>query len=300
MDNSSTKFLRFDAVDIDDPSVQVWQKEINETAENRASSLKILRRDLKSCTDIEPCLDETMLLSALRVTKFDTTKALRRIKNFYQKEEKLIDGFRKISMSYHKARSLRHFFISPYRLQDNSLLIMLSAGIDYNEYSLEERLYLECLATCMLVENPVNQICGLNLICDFAGFTFRGLREHTPWKLKWFMDSMLNTLPVRFKRFHIVNTPILFPPLYSIGCHFCPKKIQERIFIHPNDNWKSLHAHIPADILPEKYGGRLKDSSMLNCLEYFGLEKAEELFHKRLEYGFKKTKNRRLSFKVLY
>ncbi|KAF8778031.1 hypothetical protein HNY73_014804 [Argiope bruennichi] len=86
----------------------------------------------------------------------------------------------------------------------------------------------------------------------------------------------------------------------DMGYPFLPKKIQERVFIHPNDNWKSLHAHFPADILPEKYGGNLNDSSMLNFIEYFGLENLEEKFHKKLEYGLKKTKHRRLALKVLH
>ncbi|XP_055944429.1 retinaldehyde-binding protein 1-like [Argiope bruennichi] len=300
MNDTKNTFLRFDATELDEPSLKIVLQELGETEESRMKGLWILREELKSCTDIEPCLDESFLLAFLRVAKFDTTKALCRIKNFYQHQEKLVDGFKKISMSYHKARSLKHIFVSPYRLKNNSLLVMASGGIDYSVYSFEERFYLESLAISLFLENQVSQMCGFNLIIDYSGFNFRGLREHTPWKLKWFLDSALNKLPIRFKSFHVVNAPSLFSSLYSMGYPFLPKKIQERVFIHPNDNWKSLHAHFPADILPEKYGGNLNDSSMLNFIEYFGLENLEEKFHKKLEYGLKKTKHRRLALKVLH
>ncbi|GBN00096.1 Clavesin-1 [Araneus ventricosus] len=272
MNDRRNTYLPYDATELDESSLKAVLPELGETEETKAKCLRILRMELEGWTDIEPCLDEQFLLAFLRVSKFNPSKALQRIRNYYQQQEKLVDGFRKISMSYQKARSLKHIFVSPYRLENNSLVIMGCGGIDYNIHSLEERFYLESLAIPMFMENTVNQMCGLNLIIDYTGFNFRGLREHTPWKLKWFMDATLNTLPIRFKGFHVVNAPSLFSSLYNIGCPFLPKKIRERVFVHPNDGWKSLHFQIPADVLPEKYGGKLKDSSMLGCIDIFGLE----------------------------
>ncbi|GBN08424.1 hypothetical protein AVEN_127489-1 [Araneus ventricosus] len=80
---------------------------------------------------------------------------------------------------------------------------------------------------------------------------------------------------------------------------FVPKKMQDRVFIHPNnDNWLSLHNLVPADILPEEYGGKLEHGKLINCLQ--NIEELEERFRKTLEFGPIKTKHCRKSMKFLY
>ncbi|GIY15036.1 CRAL_TRIO_N domain-containing protein, partial [Caerostris extrusa] len=77
-----------------------------------------------SLNDIHPCLEEDFLLRFLRIAKFDHTKALQKILKFYQHQDKLAEVFSKFSMSLLKAGSLNHIWVSPYRLENNSLLVI--------------------------------------------------------------------------------------------------------------------------------------------------------------------------------
>ncbi|GBN33332.1 hypothetical protein AVEN_182743-1 [Araneus ventricosus] len=88
-------FLPYKMVNIDHPSLLPNLKEINEFAETKAECLEMLRRELISLQDIEPCLEENFLLRFLRVSKFNTSKALQRILKYYQQQEIFLDSLKK-------------------------------------------------------------------------------------------------------------------------------------------------------------------------------------------------------------
>ncbi|XP_055945305.1 alpha-tocopherol transfer protein-like isoform X2 [Argiope bruennichi] len=291
MNHSSSKFLRYVVQDINEPSVLPYQKEINETPENRITSLEILRRELQSFKDFEICMDEEFLLRYLRVSKFDTERAIQRVLNYYRKADALIEMYKKVTFPLQKAESLGHLFISPYRCQNNSFLVLGNGGIvDYKKFTFAERFYLEILFVHEIIENPVNQICGGTYIFDYEGFNIHGFLALTPG---W------NVFPCRLKAVHIVNAPSIFSPIWKFGQPFVSKKILTRFFLHTkNDDWEKLHAHISPEILPEKYGGKLKQEELINCLE--DLEEMEKKFRKMLEFGFIKTKKNRQAHKVFH
>ncbi|GBN33336.1 hypothetical protein AVEN_182747-1 [Araneus ventricosus] len=69
------------------------------------------------------------------------------------------------------------------------------------------------------------------------------------------------------------------------------------VFVHPNDQWKSLHSVIPPEVLPEEYGGKLKFDSCINLLE--DIEELEDYFHEIFKFGYLKTKAGRESFRPI-
>ncbi|GBN33340.1 hypothetical protein AVEN_182749-1 [Araneus ventricosus] len=70
-----------------------------------------------------------------------------------------------------------------------------------------------------------------------------------------------------------------------------------RVFVHPNDQWKSLHSVIPPEVLPEEYGGKLKFDSCINLLE--DIEELEDHFQEIFKFGYLKTKAGRESFRPI-
>ncbi|GBM73485.1 hypothetical protein AVEN_6807-1 [Araneus ventricosus] len=227
-DHSSTKFLRYEATDIDERSVLEYQKEINETPGNRTTCLEILQNELKNLKDLEPCLDEKFLLNFLRVSKFDTAKAFQRVLNYYKKFDVLTETYKKISFSLQKAQDLRHICISPYRCENNSFLVLGNCAIDYKKFTFAERFYLEILFVHELMENPINQICGGTYVFDYEGFDIHGYLAYSPGWIRMFLDFLVNIFPCRLKALHIVNAPSLFLPIWKIAYPFLPKKIQTR------------------------------------------------------------------------
>ncbi|GBM73484.1 hypothetical protein AVEN_6806-1 [Araneus ventricosus] len=69
------------------------------------------------------------------------------------------------------------------------------------------------------------------------------------------------------------------------------------VFVHPNDQWKSLHSVIPPEVLPEEYGGKLKFDSCINLLE--DIEELEDHFQEIFKFGYIKTKASRESFRPI-
>ncbi|GBL56030.1 hypothetical protein AVEN_244895-1 [Araneus ventricosus] len=192
MNNSMDDFLPYKMVNIDHPSLLPNLKEINEVAETKAECLEMLRSELKSLQDIEPCLEENFLLRFLRVSKFNTSKALQRILKYYQQQEILLDSLKKISLPLHKAGSVNHLWCSPYRLKNNTIVfIALGGKVDFSKITFAEIMYLDMLAVNGVIENPVNQITGVTLIFDYKGFGVRSFLAHTPNWTRVFVETFL-------------------------------------------------------------------------------------------------------------
>ncbi|CAL1268621.1 unnamed protein product [Larinioides sclopetarius] len=298
MNKSSSNFLRYDISDINDPLLSEQLKQINETEERRCRCLEVLRRDLKNLKDIEPCLEEDFLLRFLRVSKFDTSKALQRVLKYYQNFEIYLDVYKKMSFPLHDAECIKHLKLGPYRCRDNSFLVFAKPAIDYKKFTFAQRFYLEVLSLHQVIENPVNQVCGGTYIIDHEGMDIHGFLAFTPFWVRLFVDSLVFTLPCRVKALHFVNTPSFYPLILKLVFPFLPKKIQNRIFIHAkNDNWSKLHALISPDILLEQYGGKLKPEDLIDCMH--NLKEQEEKVFRLFAFGYIKTKSARQSIKVL-
>ncbi|GBN35690.1 hypothetical protein AVEN_82309-1 [Araneus ventricosus] len=102
---------------------------------------------------------------------------------------------------------------------------------------------------------------------------------------------------MRIKEIHVVNIHAVFRIICNIFYFVLPKELRSCVFFHPNDGWKSLHEFIPPAILPQEYGGHLKQSSMINLLE--DVEKLEKQFGELFRFGYVKTQNFRQSLRLI-
>lgn len=62
------------------------------------------------------------------------------------------------------------------------------------------------------------------------------------------------SFPLKIEALHIVNQSYIFDIIFNIFRPFLDDKMKERIFFHGDDR-DSLHRHIDAKYLPERYGG---------------------------------------------
>ncbi|GFQ74756.1 alpha-tocopherol transfer protein-like [Trichonephila clavata] len=106
-----------------------------------------------------------------------------------------------------------------------------------------------------ILRNPITQLYGVTAIIDYSGFQYRSLFAYSPRLLHILVDTL-------------------------------------QVFIHPsNDKWKSLHDSFDLDILPEEFGGYVKQSDMIDLLA--DVEDMEEELLEHLNFGFLKTKQQR-------
>ncbi|CAL1268620.1 unnamed protein product [Larinioides sclopetarius] len=298
MDSIRERCLRFEDTSIDKASLLAIQNEIGESPQSKDKCLKELRKQLNEVKDLDPCLDEEFLLAFLRVAKYDVAKAFQRIINYYTQHDKLLDAFENISMSVSTARSPQHIWVSPYRLENNSILVVgRGPTFDFNSITLIERFYLEVVVVNSFINNPLTQLYGITAIFDYAGFRYSSIFHYTPGIVRLLVNTLQNSLPLPVKACHIVNLPPFFSSVANIAFSLLSKKIRSRITFHPsNDDWKSLHAVMNPELLPEEFGGNMEQSKMIDLSEK--IDELELQLMERFKFGYIKSQQRREVFRL--
>ncbi|GIY14693.1 alpha-tocopherol transfer protein-like [Caerostris darwini] len=283
---------RFEDTHLDESVLQIIKEEIGESEESRAACLEELKNKLLEVKSLDACTEDGFLLAFLRVAKFDVSNAFQRVINYYTQHDKLTDAFQNVSMSLDKAKSPRHILASPYRLDNNSILLIGKGALDLTKTNILERFYLEVVIINSLIKNPLNQLYGITAIFDYGGFQYNAMLSYTPRMIHLLVNTLQNSLPLPVKACHIVNLPPLLSSVISIAFALLSKKIKNRIFIHPsNDGWQSLHKSLPPELLPEEYGGTLKESGLVDLSDH--LDDLERELCERFKFGYLKSETQR-------
>ncbi|KAM7313818.1 alpha-tocopherol transfer protein-like [Ixodes scapularis] len=100
---------------------------------------------------------------------------------------------------------------------------------------------------------------------------------------------MLKCLPFRLKAIHVIRQSFVYEILMSIIRHLISRKYAERIHLH-GMNFEGLHKELPADTLPEEYGG---SGPAIDFEAFWSLVDAQEpSFVQNNGYGYLKTKKK--------
>ncbi|KFB39063.1 hypothetical protein ZHAS_00006386 [Anopheles sinensis] len=94
---------------------------------------------------------------------------------------------------------------------------------------------------------------GVTCLIDMSGYSLKGLRFLTPQNIR-VGSAKADLLPLKNIEFHVVNSSVFMNAAVAILYPMLSKRIKESVHFHYS-NWDSLHEHIPADILPQEYGG---------------------------------------------
>ena len=72
------------------------------------------------------------------------------------------------------------------------------------------------------------------------------------------MFFIQDSFPLWFRAVHVINHPKVFHAAYQLIKPFLSQRVRESYIFHPDV--ASLHEHLPQDILPEEFGGKLGPS----------------------------------------
>ncbi|GFR24451.1 clavesin-2 [Trichonephila clavata] len=274
---TSSQFIRYDGTDLAPSALKEIQTRIGETEHAKKKGLDTLTKKLKGWSPL---------------------RAFERIKRYYGMQEDVIKIFCGNSISIPAVRSSEYFWALPYRNENNSAVAVARMGIpDFSKISFDDKCYLDLLFTDHILKNPLTQMCGVSFIVDWSGFKLSSFLAFRPLTIFKLFNHLLNSIPLRIKEIHVVNAHSVFRILYNVLHFIFPKELREKIFFHPNDDWKSLHGFISPQILSEEYGGNIKKSTMINLLE--NAEELEKQFLESFSYGYVDTKQKRMSFSVI-
>ncbi|GFS58802.1 alpha-tocopherol transfer protein-like protein [Trichonephila inaurata madagascariensis] len=239
---------------------QKAKDELGETPEKKTQSLKELRKLINGQkflknpsdeADFRPLSDDAFLTRFLRVKKYDVKKAFTTLRNFYifkAKYSRLLTDFKPSEVL--PILEMNHFLIMPYRHPSGATVCyMRPAYYDIDKVTIDELCATVFVALEYYIRYDASQVGGFILILDEHKLSFRIMKHYAD---------------IRF--------------LYR-----CVRFIQ--ILCH-GTNLKSLHQHVPADILPEELGGNLGPLTPLANDFKDKIMSSEASIEKMNTYGF--------------
>ncbi|XP_064480887.1 alpha-tocopherol transfer protein-like isoform X2 [Ornithodoros turicata] len=269
--------------------IGVWQiaeRELRETPLKRQKDLNLMREMIRSDPEMNPRTDDAFLLRFLRCRKFDCHRAYKVLRQYYKLRHNNPQLFKAFHPTNQK-ETFRHNLqmVLPDR-DPKGCAVFIFKGGHWNPYTCTAEDIFRANVMCLeqAIMDPVTQVTGIVALMDMKGFSFTHLRFCPASHLQKVVSLIQDCFPARFKAIHIVNEPAIFSVLFSIVKPFLNEKLQKRIYFHGCD-LNSLHQYLPADILPEEYGGLT--GSMDNSDFVQRMYRNDEMFKKDSAYGFK-------------
>ncbi|CAG5133154.1 unnamed protein product, partial [Candidula unifasciata] len=207
---------------------------------------------------LQPRTDVQFLLRFLRARKFDQERTFQLVKNYYDIRLQFPDIFSDL-----KPSRVRHVFddgiIEVLKQCDNGgcrVIIFRPEAWDPERYPLIDLLKAIYVLLAKVAEEEAIQVNGVHLISYLSSLTLKQVTQLTPSLAKFFISTIQDVLPMRLKRYDIVNEPALFDVVWAILKQFMKEKLLGRIFLN-GDKLDKLHATIQTEFLPTDLGGKL-------------------------------------------
>ncbi|BES87247.1 CRAL/TRIO domain [Nesidiocoris tenuis] len=96
---------------------------------------------------------------------------------------------------------------------------------------------------------------GEVIIFDMTGYTLKHLTRVNLLSLRKYMQYTQEAHPVRLKQIHVINVSSLLDRTLMISKPFIKGEVFGMIHFHQPDS-KTLYDYVPAEILPNEYGGK--------------------------------------------
>ncbi|XP_037277795.2 alpha-tocopherol transfer protein-like [Rhipicephalus microplus] len=236
------------------------KNELGETAEVRRESLAELNKLLDENSHVRIPRDDYILLMFLRVRKFNVPGALRTIKRYVRARRDIPEYFDNLTPSSipYQAVFNEHKIIKYPKERDSQGRAV--AYVNFGAWS-PSICSMDDLARCVLVGlesgllDEEIQIRGGVAIVDLKGFCARHLIQLTPKFARKAIMLAQDTMPVRIKGVYFINCPPVTETLYGLVKSFLSEKLQKRLRFIGSD-LTELCGDIPAEILPEEFGGK--------------------------------------------
>jgi len=240
--------------------LEIAKTQLRETPENREKGFKELRELLKQNPDLHYNDDEAFLTIVLRCCHWyaeGAIKLLRRIAEFRKEHEKLVKG---LLPEHEKKAFIEGNIVNVLTNKDHlgRRVLVVNSGKLWNpdEVTSDQLFRLFYLIHIVAQLEYSSQINGVVVIMDFEGLSLKQVKALSPAYTKRLLTFIQDAMPVRLKEVHFVKQPFIFNMVWTLFKPFVKEKLKNRMYFH-GDDMKKLHKFIPADYLPENYGGTL-------------------------------------------
>ncbi|XP_042149534.1 alpha-tocopherol transfer protein-like [Ixodes scapularis] len=265
-------------------------EELGETDQGRADALTRLNQLLDEEPELNARRDSVFLLRHVRVRKYNIEAVLATLKYYYKNRAAYPCIYDNFLPSNAKPASRRIFMVLPnLDVHGRRVLLIRSGAWIPSLATVREAHQAFHLALEFLAADPSSQTIGISVLVDDQGLSISKLLSINIGLLKQCTEFMLKCLPFRLKAIHVIRQSFVYEILMSIIRHLISRKYAERIHLH-GMNFEGLHKELPADTLPEEYGG---SGPAIDFEAFWSLVDAQEpSFVQNNGYGYLKTKKK--------
>ncbi|CAN7980939.1 unnamed protein product [Ixodes pacificus] len=234
---------------------RIAYEELGETDQGRADALARLNQLLDEDLELNAKRDNVFLLRYIRVRKYNIEAALATLKCYYKNRAAYPSIYDNFLPSNVKPASRCLYIVLPNPDVHGRRVLLIRSGAwipslaTHSEAQQALHLVLEFLAA-----DPSSQTVGISVLIDHEGLSMSKLLSVNIGLLKHCIEFVLKCVPFRLKAIHVVRQAFVYDIMMSIVRHLINRKYVKRIHLH-GMNFEGLHKELPAETLPEEYGG---------------------------------------------
>ncbi|XP_015127415.1 alpha-tocopherol transfer protein-like [Diachasma alloeum] len=232
--------------------------ELRETPEVVEQALAEMRELLKGEPDLNVPDDDYFFCKFLRPVKWHVKPAFELMKRFYRYKVTHPRICNNLIPSSDRA-IFESGVVTPLPVRaDGCRVILIESGKRWKpkEIALEQIFRGVMMFLAAALNEPMTQVCGVQVILDMDGLSLSHVTYFTPSFASAVLEWVQKCLPVRLKGVHIINQPYIFNMVFAIFKPFLHEKLRKRVHFH-GTNRPALLSHIEAKALPRRYGGDL-------------------------------------------
>ncbi|KAG8188108.1 hypothetical protein JTE90_029036, partial [Oedothorax gibbosus] len=286
MNLEETTPLRLDCSSIPEFVCLKAKQELGETEIKIDKCLKEIRKLITNEAKLTSNTSDNFLLQFLRARKYITHEAFDLLKRYYQHRKtyaSLYENYSPKQLRDVMDKNIMNFL--PTRNSDGCAVWAVQFGKwDPEVTSFDDILRFGLLCNEQALKNPVTQISGVVSVVDLKELSWTHLFHIPSTSLRCYINATQDSLPIRHKAIHVINNPSIFAFLFAALKPLLNPKLKDRIHFH-GSNLNSLHQFLPADTLPEEFGGT--QGTFQNQKFYSSLLASEDEFIDCNKFGYK-------------
>ncbi|GFS57489.1 CRAL-TRIO domain-containing protein [Nephila pilipes] len=266
LQKETMEILPFEVTNLPEQYRVKLEKELNETTENKAKclqELKILLKGEKTTKHIE--FEDDFLQQYLRHSKYDTTIASIKVRNFTALRRKHGWLFQSIEFQFTQNLSSKYACYLPYRCPDGYCISFLQLGKwNPEELTFEDFARISFIMNLQLIRFPLSQITGVKTIVDCKNTGLRHLKYCTLQNIILLYNVTMECFPINYSDIHVINQSSLMNLLWKMAKPILPEFVKNMFIFHSST--EELFDYFPRSVIPNKYKGELVDYYSSNWL----------------------------------
>ncbi|KAB0797733.1 hypothetical protein PPYR_08726 [Photinus pyralis] len=235
---------------------------LNEASERAKHDIHLIHEWHRKQPHLNFPIDDQLILSFLRCTKFSIERTKQKIDNYYTMRTlvpEILCNRDPFSAEIQAVLSAGVVLPLPNRDEDGCKIILCNYRSNLNANTMHCSIIVKVI--CMVLDILLREdddvvVNGLKTWAECKGCPSEFSKQVTPSFLKKATCVTENGFPFRVQGIYTKNCPALLEFIYNIVKVFFSKKLTNRTFLYSEYNLHQFYTKIPQISLPEEFGGQ--------------------------------------------